>query len=89
MSEMNRQGRVYVAGHRGLVGSAILRRLEEEGFENVLARTSAELDLTDARAVAAFFEAEKPEYVFLAAAKVGGSWQMTPTPWTFCARTSP
>lgn len=69
---MNRQGRTYVAGHRGLVGSAILRRLEEEGFENLLVRAHAELDLTDPRAVDSFFGAEKPEYVFLAAARVGG-----------------
>ena len=67
-----RQARTYVAGHRGLVGSAILRRLEEDGFENLLVRSHAELDLTDPRAVDAFFEAERPEYVFLAAAKVGG-----------------
>jgi GDP-L-fucose synthase len=69
---MDRRGRAYVAGHRGLVGSAILRRLEDEGFENPIVRSRDELDLTDARAVDAFFAAEKPEYVFLAAAKVGG-----------------
>lgn len=69
---MNPESKVYVAGHRGLVGSAILRRLRGEGCENLVTRTHSELDLTDARAVNAFFEAEKPEYVFLAAAKVGG-----------------
>lgn len=69
---MNPESKVYVAGHRGLVGSAILRRLRGEGCENLVTRTHGELDLTDARAVNAFFEAEKPEYVFLAAAKVGG-----------------
>lgn len=69
---MNRRSKVYVAGHRGLVGSAILRRLEKEGFENLLARTREDLDLTDPRAVDVFFAAERPEYVFLAAAKVGG-----------------
>jgi GDP-L-fucose synthase len=69
---VNPESKVYVAGHRGLVGSAILRRLQGEGCENLVTRTHGELDLTDARAVNAFFEAEKPEYVFLAAAKVGG-----------------
>ncbi len=70
--QMDRDSRIYVAGHRGLVGAAILRRLQGEGYENLITRTSAELDLTDARAVEDFFASEKPEYVFLAAAKVGG-----------------
>jgi GDP-L-fucose synthase len=69
---LDRGGKTYVAGHRGLVGSAILRRLEEEGFENLVTRTRGGLDLTDARVVDDFFATEKPEYVFLAAAKVGG-----------------
>jgi len=64
--------RIYVAGHRGLVGSAIVRRLQAAGHTHVLARTHAELDLTDAHATEAFFAEHKPEYVFLAAAKVGG-----------------
>ncbi|MGQ0562841.1 MAG: NAD-dependent epimerase/dehydratase family protein, partial [Gemmatimonadota bacterium] len=64
--------RIYVAGHRGLVGSAIVRRLEQAGFSNLLLRTRAELDLTHQRAVDEFFAAERPHYVFLAAAKVGG-----------------
>jgi GDP-L-fucose synthase len=64
--------RIYVAGHTGLAGSAILRQLEAAGHTNLLLRRHAELELTDARAVSAFFEREKPEYVFLAAAKVGG-----------------
>jgi len=64
--------RIYVAGHRGLVGSAILRRLEAGGYRNLVTRTHAELDLLDQRAVAAFFEQEKPDAVVLAAAKVGG-----------------
>jgi len=64
--------RIYVAGHRGLVGSAIVRRLERDGYRNLLTRSHAELDLQDERAVAAFFEAERPDYVFLAAARVGG-----------------
>jgi GDP-L-fucose synthase len=69
---MEPTSRIYVAGHRGLAGSAILRRLRAEGFENIVTRTHAELDLTDQAAVNAFFAAERPEYVFLAAAKVGG-----------------
>lgn len=69
---MNRESRIYVAGHRGMVGSAIVRRLREEGFERIVTRARTGLDLTDARAVDAFFAEERPEYVFLAAAKVGG-----------------
>ncbi|MBU0601956.1 MAG: GDP-L-fucose synthase [Gammaproteobacteria bacterium] len=69
---MDINARIYVAGHRGLVGSAIVRNLEAKGCTNILRRTHAELDLTDAAATDAFFAAEKPEYVFLAAAKVGG-----------------
>jgi GDP-L-fucose synthase len=72
MATIDRNARVYVAGHRGLVGSAIVRRLEGDGFENLIVRTRKEVDLTDPRAVDMFFETEKPEYVFLAAAKVGG-----------------
>ncbi|MBY0439825.1 MAG: NAD-dependent epimerase/dehydratase family protein, partial [Burkholderiales bacterium] len=64
--------RIYVAGHRGLVGSAIVRRLEAAGYRNLVVRTHAELDLLDQRAVASFFEREKPDVVVLAAAKVGG-----------------
>jgi len=69
---MNKSSRVYVAGHRGLVGSAIVKKLESEGYTNLVVRTSKELDLTRQAAVEAFFQKEKPEYVFLAAAKVGG-----------------
>ncbi|MCU1313634.1 MAG: nucleoside-diphosphate-sugar epimerase [Acidobacteriaceae bacterium] len=69
---MNEDSRIFVAGHRGLVGSAITAYLEQQGFRNVLKRTRAELDLLDTRAVEGFFAAERPEYVFLAAAKVGG-----------------
>src|ERR1700754_3431868 len=64
--------KVYIAGHRGMVGSAITRKLKREGFTNFLTRTSAELDLKNQTAVQAFFEKERPDYVFLAAAKVGG-----------------
>lgn len=70
--KMKRNSKIYVAGHRGLVGSAIMRKLIAEGYTNLITRTSGELDLTDQGAVAEFFAAEKPEYVFLAAAKVGG-----------------
>lgn len=69
---MHKNSKIYLAGHRGLVGSAIYRKLEEKGYTNIITRTSKELDLTDQRAVAEFFEKEKPEYVILAAAKVGG-----------------
>ena len=69
---MKSNSRIYVAGHRGLVGSAIMRSLKQRGFENLITRTHAELELMDAVAVKDFFEQAKPEYVFLAAAKVGG-----------------
>jgi GDP-L-fucose synthase len=69
---MDKQSKIYVAGHRGLVGSAIMRKLLHSGYGNIITRTRKELDLTIQRDVHAFFEAEKPEYVFLAAAKVGG-----------------
>ena len=69
---MEKNSKIYIAGHRGLAGSAIVRKLKREGFENLLLRTSSELDLRDQQAVKEFFEKEKPEYVFLAAAKVGG-----------------
>jgi GDP-L-fucose synthase len=64
--------KIYIAGHRGMVGSAIKRKLQQEGFTNIITRTSSELDLRDQKVVANFFEQEKPEYVFVAAAKVGG-----------------
>ncbi|KXX72558.1 GDP-L-fucose synthase [Flammeovirga sp. SJP92] len=69
---MDKNSKIYVAGHRGMVGSAIVRKLEKEGFSNIITKTSSELNLTDQVAVKIFFEEEKPEYVFLAAAKVGG-----------------
>src|SRR5690606_15641345 len=64
--------KIYVAGHRGLAGSALVRRLRAKGYANIVERTHAELDLTDAARTRAFFEQEKPEVVFLAAARVGG-----------------
>lgn len=69
---MEKASKIYIAGHRGMVGSAIFRKLEKEGYSNLLTRTSSELDLRDQLAVKEFFHREKPEYVVLAAAKVGG-----------------
>ncbi|MFD1629611.1 GDP-L-fucose synthase [Pseudopedobacter beijingensis] len=69
---MEKTSKIYVAGHNGMVGSAILRKLTAEGFSNIITRNSKELDLRNQNEVSLFFEAEKPEYVFLAAAKVGG-----------------
>lgn len=69
---MNKQDKIYIAGHRGMVGSAILRALKDKGYTNFLLRTSSELDLRNQQAVSDFFAQEKPDYVFLAAAKVGG-----------------
>ena len=69
---MEKDLKIYVAGHRGMVGSAIVRKLTSLGYTNLLTRTSSELDLRNQQKVADFFEVEKPEYVFLAAAKVGG-----------------
>ena len=69
---MNLNDKIYIAGHRGMVGSAILRQLKAEGYSNFILRTSSELDLRNQQAVADFFKQEKPDYVFLAAAKVGG-----------------
>lgn len=69
---MNKDSRIFVAGHRGMVGSAIVRRLEALGHQNIITRTSSEVDLMNQVAVNAFFQEEQPEYVFLAAAKVGG-----------------
>jgi GDP-L-fucose synthase len=69
---VEKQAKIYVAGHRGMVGSAIVRQLRADGYDHILTRTSAELDLRQQAAVADFFAAERPDYVFLAAAKVGG-----------------
>ncbi len=69
---MERTSKIYLAGHKGLVGSTIFRKLQEEGFMNIVTRSSKELDLRDQAAVASFFAQEKPAYVILAAAKVGG-----------------
>ncbi len=72
MATISREARIYVAGHRGLAGSAIWRELQRQGFTYLIGRTHAELDLLDSNAVKAFYESEKPEYVFIAAARVGG-----------------
>lgn len=69
---MNKDSKIYIAGHRGMVGSSIVRKLKSEGYTNLVFKTSSELDLRSQNEVAQFFETEKPEYVFLAAAKVGG-----------------
>ena len=69
---MDKNTKIYIAGHRGLVGSALFRNLESQGFDNIITKNHSELDLTDQLSVKAFFGSEKPEYVFLAAAKVGG-----------------
>src|SRR5271157_910900 len=80
---MEKNAKIFVAGHRGLVGSALIRNLNEKGFANLVQRTRAELDLTDQPAVDTFFKAEKPEYVFLAAAKVGGIYANSTFPAEF------
>ena len=80
---MKKNSKIYVAGHRGLVGSAIVRNLEERGFTNIIGKTHKELDLTRQDEVEKFFETEKPEYVFLAAAKVGGIQANNTTPAEF------
>lgn len=69
---MEKNSKIYIAGHRGMVGSALVRRLEKEGYSNFIFRTSGDLDLRNSQAVEDFFKTEKPDYVFLAAAKVGG-----------------
>ena len=80
---MDKNAKIYVAGHRGLVGSAIVRNLESKGYSNIIGRTHAELDLTDQQSVRSFFAQEKPEYVVLAAAKVGGINANNTTPADF------
>lgn len=80
---MNKDSKIYVAGHRGLVGSAIVRGLKSKGYNNIIGRTHAELDLTDQYSVEEFFKTEKPEYVFLAAAKVGGIMANSEAPADF------
>jgi len=80
---MNLDSRIFIAGHRGMVGSAIWRELERQGYKKLIGQSRAQLDLLDAAAVAKFFAAEKPEYVFVAAAKVGGILANNSNPATF------
>lgn len=80
---MDRNSKIYVAGHQGLVGSAIVRKLKAEGYQNIIVRTHSELDLIDQTAVTKFFDDQKPEYVFLAAAKVGGIYANSNYPADF------
>lgn len=80
---MERDVKIYVAGHRGMVGSALVRRLQAEGYTRLVLRTSKDLDLRDGAAVRAFFDVERPDYVFLAAAKVGGIWANATAPAEF------
>ena len=80
---MEKSDKIYVAGHRGLVGSAIVRNLKAKGYDNVIGRTHKELDLTDQAMVRAFFEEERPDVVVLAAAKVGGINAINTSPADF------
>ena len=82
-SFMEKNAKIYVAGHRGMVGSAIVRELRRQGYDNIVTRTHHELDLTDQKAVEEFFRSERPEYVFLAAAKVGGIGANSASPADF------
>ncbi|MBW1940367.1 MAG: NAD-dependent epimerase/dehydratase family protein, partial [Deltaproteobacteria bacterium] len=83
---MNKHSSIYIAGHLGLVGSAILRRLQADGYTNLIQKSHSELDLTRQEQVEAFFHRERPEYVFLAAAKVGGIWANHAYPAEFIYR---
>ena len=80
---MNKDSKIYIAGHRGLVGSALVRKLKAEGYHNLVLRNRSELNLTDGAATKGFFEVERPNYVFLAAAKVGGIWANSHYPAEF------
>jgi len=84
---MEKTSKIYVAGHRGMVGSAIVRKLQAEGYQNFILKTSSELDLRNQAAVGKFFAEEKPEYVFLAAAKVGGNLPIIRIGPTSCMKT--
>lgn len=81
---MEKTAKIYVAGHRGLVGSAFMRSLQRQGYENIIVRSHAEMDLRNQAEVNRFFDQEKPEYVLLAAAKVGGIWANSQAPADFC-----
>jgi GDP-L-fucose synthase len=83
MAMVDLRSKIYIAGHRGLVGSALLRQAKKLGFENLIIKSRQELDLTDQKAVASFFSEQNPEYVFMAAAKVGGIWANSTCPAEF------
>jgi len=83
MNNIDKMAKIYVAGHRGMVGSSIVRALEKKGYQNILKRTHAQLDLTSQKEVRDFFYQERPEYVFLAAAKVGGIYANSTQPGEF------
>lgn len=85
-NQMQKTSKIFVAGHRGLVGSAIVRSLEKKGFKNIITRTRQECDLLDINSVDAFFKKEKPEYVFLAAARVGGILENSTYPAEFISQ---
>ncbi|GGL48550.1 hypothetical protein GCM10007968_10920 [Sporolactobacillus putidus] len=82
---MEKNGRIFVAGHQGLVGSALVRSLNRKGYKTIIGRTHEELDLTNQAAVENFFAEEKIDYVFLAAAKVGGIGANRTLPWIICS----
>ena len=81
--ELRKDSKIYIAGHSGLVGSAIVRRLQKGGYDNLILKTHEELELMDQKAVINFFETEKPEFVILAAAKVGGIYANNTCPADF------
>ena len=80
---MNKNSKIYIAGHNGMVGSAILNKLKQEGYDNLIYKTSSELDLINQNEVKRFFEKERPDYVFLAATKVGGIMANSTSPANF------
>ena len=71
---LNKKAKIYIAGHKGLVGSAILRKLKEKGYKRIIYKTSKQLDLLDEKKVLTFLKKNKPDFIFIAAAKVGGFW---------------
>ena len=87
MSAISTQSKIFITGHRGMVGSALVRRLQAGGYTNILTRSRTELDLLDQRAVQAFLAEEKPDYLFIAAARVGASRPTTSTAPTSSTRT--
>lgn len=84
---LTKESKIYIAGHRGMVGSALMRRFEAAGYNTLLTATHAQLDLRDQGAVRAFFGAQRPDVVVLAAARVGASWRTVPGPPSSCTTT--